>query len=157
MGGAGCLLTATIWSHSVTPGSCLYADPIRHSWSSTAANRSNRAFSRSTSLITPTTWKCNSSTFSGNLGPNQPSLSFTSKPDLGLSLDHLADLGIGEEITDLRLVVPLDDERFVELGVAHLDVLHAQELAQVAEEALPVDRESEALGVDVRGTHAGCR
>src|SRR5208337_188416 len=77
------------------------------------------------------------------------------EPELGLILNHLADLGIGEEITDLRLVVPLDDERLVKLGVAHLDVLHAQELAQVAEEVLPVDRESEALGIHVGGTHAG--
>src|SRR5271157_1167768 len=82
-GRGGSLLTAMIWSHSVIPGSCLYADPIRHSWSSTVANRSKKAFKRSTSLITPTTWKCNSSTFSGNLGPNHPSLSFTSNRNLG--------------------------------------------------------------------------
>src|SRR5208337_991884 len=82
-GRGGSLLTAMIWSHSVIPGSCLYADPIRHSWSSTTVNRSNRAFSRSTSLITPSTQKYNSSTSSGNLGSNQPSLSFTRSQILG--------------------------------------------------------------------------
>ena len=46
------------------------------------------------------------------------------------ALDQLPYLGICEEITDLELVAPLDNECFVKVRIAHLDVLHAQELAQ---------------------------
>ena len=107
------------------------------------------------SLITPTTWKCKLIHVLRELG-TEPALAVLDlQPDLGLSLDHLAELGVGEEHPHPVLVVALDDERLVELGVTHLDVLHPQQLAQVAEEALAVDRESEALGVHVRGAHAG--
>jgi hypothetical protein len=71
-----------------------------------------------------------------------------------LILDHLPDLRIGKETTDLLLVVALDDEGFVEFGVAHSDVLHPQYFAQIAEETLPIDREPEALGINVGSTDA---
>jgi hypothetical protein len=70
------------------------------------------------------------------------------------SLNHLADLGVSEEITDLELVGPLDDKGFVKVRIAHLDVLHAQELTQFTEVAFAVDGEPEALRVDVRGTQS---
>jgi hypothetical protein len=71
------------------------------------------------------------------------------EPDRGLGLDHPAGRRVGEEFPDLRPGAPLDDERLVEVGVAHLDVLQAEEPAEVVQDALAVDREPEPLGVDV--------
>jgi hypothetical protein len=88
-------------------------------------------------------------------GTEPPLAVFYVQPDLGLSLNHLADSGVGEKPHNLGLVIPLDDEGVVEFGVTHLDVLHAQELAQLAEESLALDREPEALRVHVGGTHPG--
>jgi hypothetical protein len=65
---------------------------------------------------------------------------------MGLILDHLPDLGLGEQRAHPLLVVPLDDERLIELGIADLDVLHPQELAQLAEVPLAIDREPKPSG-----------
>jgi WD40 repeat protein len=77
------------------------------------------------------------------------------QPDLGLSLNHLADLRISEKITDPELVGPLDNEGFVEVGIANLDVLHSKKFSQLAEEPLAVDCEPEAFWIHVWDTHAG--
>src|SRR5258707_2750902 len=76
--------------------------------------------------------------------------------DLRLLLDQAPDLRVGEQGLDLGLVVALDDEIVVELaGVTHLDVLHAQHLAQAAEDALAVDPEAELVLADEGRPHAG--
>ena len=91
----------------------------------------------------------------GELGTEPPLAVLHIQPNLGLILDHLPDLGIGKETTDLPLVVPLDDESFVKLRIAHLDVLDAQELAQTAEDVPAKDLEPETVRVDVGGTKTG--
>jgi hypothetical protein len=56
-----------------------------------------------------------------------------------------------DSLLHFHLGVLLDDERFVMLGVARFDVLHAQKFTQVIQELFPVNCEPEAVGVDVGG------
>jgi hypothetical protein len=56
--------------------------------------------------------------------------------NLALIPDHLTDLAVGEEYPHPVVIVAFDDERFVKLRLTHLDVLHSQQLAHVAEESL---------------------
>ena len=140
----------------MTSGSASVAEPTRWSSSRTAAKRSNICFSRSTSLIVPSARKWSSSTPSGKRVLKKPSSSRISSRSPRLRLDQPADLGVGEEGADLGLVVPLDDEVVVEFrGVADVDVLHAERLAQPGEDARAVDPEAEAVPAHEGGAHPG--
>src|SRR5262245_15124919 len=75
--------------------------------------------------------------------------------DLRLCFDQRSDLLIHEKRTQLRIVVSLDDERFIELRETDLDISHSEEFCHRCKEALTVDRKSKTVGIRVRCSHAG--
>ena len=104
--------------------------------------------------MTPVDWKWSSSTPAGNL-LRHPSWAFTESRIFGCAAMRPADLLVVEEAPHASGRVPLDHEVLVEAGMANLDVLHAQPLSQVAEEARAVDLEPEALRIEVGSPEAG--
>src|ERR1035441_4094302 len=75
--------------------------------------------------------------------------------DGGLSADQFPDFAVGEQLTQLLLVVALNDECLVKLGIAHVYVLHAKPLADAAENPFPVNGKGEAIRVNIGRAHPG--